>query len=50
MGAVVATYIGQAIGWYHAGEGAGLVGAVVGAVIVLIIWGVIAGRSSTSTL
>ena len=50
VGAVVATYIGQAIGWYHAGEGAGLVGAVVGAVIVLIIWGVIAGRSSTSTL
>ena len=28
VGAFVATYLGQAIGWYNAGEGAGLVGAV----------------------
>jgi uncharacterized membrane protein YeaQ/YmgE (transglycosylase-associated protein family) len=50
VGAVVATYLGQAIGWYRAGEGAGLIGAVVGAVVVLFIWGMIAGRrSSTST-
>jgi uncharacterized membrane protein YeaQ/YmgE (transglycosylase-associated protein family) len=27
IGALVATYLGQAIGWYNAGEGAGLVGA-----------------------
>lgn len=45
VGAVVATYIGQAIGWYRAGEGAGLIGAVVGAIIVLAIWGFLAGRS-----
>ncbi|GGF78177.1 membrane protein [Azorhizobium oxalatiphilum] len=38
VGASVATYLGQAIGWYHAGEGAGFIGAVVGAVIVLFIW------------
>lgn len=44
IGAVVATYIGQSIGWYGAGEGAGFIGAVVGAVIVLFIWGMIAGR------
>ena len=44
VGALVATYLGQAIGWYHAGEGAGLIGAIVGAVIVLVIWGLIAGR------
>ena len=43
VGAFVATYLGQAIGWYRAGEGAGLIGAVVGAVIVLVIWGFIAG-------
>lgn len=50
IGAFVATYLGQAIGWYRAGEGAGLIGAVVGAVIVLFIWGLVAGRrSSTST-
>jgi uncharacterized membrane protein YeaQ/YmgE (transglycosylase-associated protein family) len=39
VGAFVATYLGQMIGWYRAGEGAGLIGAVVGAVIVLAIWG-----------
>jgi uncharacterized membrane protein YeaQ/YmgE (transglycosylase-associated protein family) len=30
VGAFVATYLGQALGWYNAGEGAGLVGATVG--------------------
>ena len=47
VGAVLATYIGQAIGWYNANEGAGLIGSVVGAIIVLFIWGMIAGRRST---
>ena len=45
--AFVATYLGQALGWYRADEGAGLIGAVVGAVIVLAIWGFIA-RSRSS--
>ena len=44
VGAFVATYLGQAVGWYQAGEGAGLIGAVVGALIVLLIWGMIANR------
>jgi uncharacterized membrane protein YeaQ/YmgE (transglycosylase-associated protein family) len=39
VGAFVATYLGQALGWYRPGEGAGLIGAVVGAIIVLFIWG-----------
>lgn len=43
-GAFLATYLGQAIGWYEAGEGAGFIGAVVGAVIILIIYRLIAGR------
>jgi len=47
VGAFVATYLGQALGWYSAGEGAGLVGAIVGAIIVLLIWGAIARRRST---
>jgi uncharacterized membrane protein YeaQ/YmgE (transglycosylase-associated protein family) len=47
VGAVVATYLGQALGWYDAGEGAGLIGATVGAVIVLLIWGY-ATRSRTT--
>ncbi|NWG24915.1 MAG: GlsB/YeaQ/YmgE family stress response membrane protein [Pseudorhodoplanes sp.] len=44
VGAVVATYLGQAIGWYQPGEGAGLLGAIVGAIILLVIWGMIAKR------
>ena len=48
VGAFVATWIGQAIGWYEAGEGAGLIGAIVGAVIILVIWGFIAGRRRQS--
>jgi len=37
-GAFVATFIGQAIGWYRPDQGAGLLGATVGAVLVLFIW------------
>jgi len=45
-GAFLATWLGQALGWYSAGEGAGLLGAVVGAVIVLLVWGAVARRRS----
>ena len=48
VGAFVATYLGQALGWYRPGEGAGLIGAVVGAIIVLFVYGVIAGRQRRS--
>ena len=48
-GAVVATYLGQALGWYQPGEGAGLVGAVVGAIVVLIIWSFVARRTDTTS-
>jgi uncharacterized membrane protein YeaQ/YmgE (transglycosylase-associated protein family) len=44
VGAFVATFLGQALGWYRPGEGAGLIGAVVGAVIVLLAYGMVAGR------
>ncbi len=44
VGAFLATWLGQALGWYRAGEGAGLLGAIVGAVIVLLIWGAISRR------
>jgi uncharacterized membrane protein YeaQ/YmgE (transglycosylase-associated protein family) len=45
VGAFVATYLGQAMGWYGPGEGAGLIGAVVGAIIVLVVYGMVAGGS-----
>ena len=48
IGAFVATWLGQSLGWYGPNEGAGLIGAVVGAIIVLAIWGFIAGRRAPS--
>jgi uncharacterized membrane protein YeaQ/YmgE (transglycosylase-associated protein family) len=44
VGAFVATYLGQALGWYGPEQGAGLIGAVVGAFIVLLVYGFVAGR------
>ena len=49
IGAVVATWIGRAVGWYGPDDGANFIGAIVGAVIVLVIWGFIAGRRETTT-
>jgi uncharacterized membrane protein YeaQ/YmgE (transglycosylase-associated protein family) len=37
-GAFVATYLGQAIGWYRVDQGAGILGAIVGALLVLFVW------------
>ena len=44
-GAFVATYLGQAVGWYRPDEAAGLIGATVGALIVLFVWGIFARRT-----
>jgi uncharacterized membrane protein YeaQ/YmgE (transglycosylase-associated protein family) len=45
VGAFIATFLGQSLGWYEAGEGAGLIGAIVGAVILLFLWGALTRRS-----
>lgn len=45
VGAVVAKFLGEAIGLYHPGDSAGFIGAVVGAVIVLLIWRQLAPRT-----
>jgi uncharacterized membrane protein YeaQ/YmgE (transglycosylase-associated protein family) len=37
-GAFLATFIGQAIGWYRPDQGAGFISAPVGALVVLFIW------------
>ena len=47
VGAFVASYLGRALGWYNPGEGAGLIGAVVGAIIVLFVYGLITSRQTT---
>lgn len=38
IGAVVATFLGQAIGLYHPGEATGFIGQIVGAIVILLAW------------
>jgi uncharacterized membrane protein YeaQ/YmgE (transglycosylase-associated protein family) len=45
-GSLIATYVGQAVGWYQAGESAGFIGAVVGAIVLLAIYHLIRRSSS----
>lgn len=45
IGAFVASFVGQAIGLYGANEGAGFIGAVIGAIAVLAVWGMFAKRA-----
>lgn len=44
VGAFVATYLGQSVGWYRAGESAGFLASVVGAIILLFVYGLVVGR------
>ena len=44
-GSIAATYGGQALGLYQAGEGAGFLGSVVGAVILLVVAGKLSSKS-----
>ncbi|PZQ96840.1 MAG: GlsB/YeaQ/YmgE family stress response membrane protein [Cereibacter sphaeroides] len=45
VGAFVATWLGQAMGLYGPNEGAGLIGAAIGAIIVLVVWGYASRRN-----
>ena len=45
-GSILATYIGQAIGWYQAGQGAGFIMSVVGAIVLLFIYRLIKGAAA----
>ena len=44
VGAVLATYLGRYMGWYGPGETAGLLGAIVGAILLLAAWALISGK------
>ena len=45
VGAVLASFLGQALGLYAAGQSAGFIGAVIGAILVLFIYNlVVRGR------
>ena len=37
-GAFLASFVGEAIGWYRPGQGAGLIGATIGAIVILFAW------------
>lgn len=43
-GAVLAGFLGRAVGWYGPNEGAGFIAAIVGAIILLVLYRLIAGR------
>ena len=43
-GALVAGFLGQQLGWYEPNEGAGFLAAIVGAILILIVHRMVAGR------
>jgi uncharacterized membrane protein YeaQ/YmgE (transglycosylase-associated protein family) len=45
-GSFVANFVGQAIGWYKAGESAGFIASVIGAIVLLVVYGLVARKSS----
>ena len=47
-GSFVAGLAGQALGWYHAGAGAGFIGSVIGAVVLLFAYGKLKGSATNS--
>jgi uncharacterized membrane protein YeaQ/YmgE (transglycosylase-associated protein family) len=42
-GSFIAGFVGEALGWYSAGEGAGFIGSIVGAIVLLFIWSKVQG-------
>lgn len=49
-GAFLATFLGQAIGWYRPDQGAGFIAAALGAIVVLLLWNRISARRPSSDL
>ena len=45
-GAFVAGYLGRALGWYQPGQPAGFIASVIGAMLLLLIYRIIAGKRS----
>jgi uncharacterized membrane protein YeaQ/YmgE (transglycosylase-associated protein family) len=44
VGSLVAGYVGRALGWYQPGQPAGWIASVIGAIVLLVIWGMVAKR------
>lgn len=47
-GSFAAGFVGQALGWYQAGQGAGFIGSVVGAIVLLFVVGKLKAPGSTT--
>jgi uncharacterized membrane protein YeaQ/YmgE (transglycosylase-associated protein family) len=47
VGALIAGFLGRAVGWYHEGEAAGFIASIVGAILLLIVYRMIVGRRIT---
>ena len=45
-GSFVAGYVGAGLGWYAPGAPAGFFASVVGAIVLLVLWGLIKGKKS----
>jgi uncharacterized membrane protein YeaQ/YmgE (transglycosylase-associated protein family) len=43
VGALLATWAGQAVGWYRPGQSAGFIGSVIGAMILLYLYRLFTG-------
>lgn len=43
-GSLIATYVGQGMGWYVAGTGAGFIASVIGAIVLLVLYGLVARK------
>ena len=47
VGALIAGFLGRAVGWYHEGEPAGFIASIVGAILLLIVYRMTVGRRIT---
>ena len=47
VGALIAGFLGRAVGWYHEGEPAGFIASIVGAILLLIVYRLTVGRRIT---
>lgn len=46
VGSVIATYLGQALGFYRPGQSAGFIAAVIGSIILLLLYRMVTGRKA----
>ncbi len=44
-GSLLATYVGVALGWYQQGEPAGWIASIIGAIVLLVLYGMVRRKS-----